>query len=249
MVVMLACFVFQFLKISPYTPFYEYEIGESKNNQASEISFFTANVLQENEEYNKLTEEMNRLDADVMVFTETDAKWTQEINKKLPEAYRYRIEIPLDNTYGMLLYSKFELGQGGVQYLVNDTIPSIHTEIIIGENEKIQLHAIHPTPPMPQQNPESTERDAELMKTAFLSKDRNLPVVVVGDFNDVPWSESMLLFQDVAMLHDGRVGRGFYNTFDATSPIMRWPLDHIFTSEEFRLKDIHLGDQIIIRFL
>nr|WP_211362780.1 hypothetical protein [Gillisia hiemivivida] len=32
-------------------------------------------------------------------------------------------------------------------------------------------------------------------------------------------------------MKDVRIGRGLYNTFDAQSMIMRWPLDHFFVSE------------------
>ncbi|MBU2360213.1 MAG: hypothetical protein KKB02_15015, partial [Alphaproteobacteria bacterium] len=35
-----------------------------------------------------------------------------------------------------------------------------------------------------------------------------------------------------------RVGRGFYNTFSATMPWMRWPLDHLFHDAQFRLLDM-----------
>ena len=31
-----------------------------------------------------------------------------------------------------------------------------------------------------------------------------------------------------------RIGRGLYNTLDARSFIMRWPLDHYFVTEEFK---------------
>ena len=46
-------------------------------------------------------------------------------------------------------------------------------------------------------------------------------------------------------LLDPRVGRGFYNTFSATMPWMRWPLDHLFHDAQFRLlemrREAHIG--------
>lgn len=240
--ILLTCFVFQFGKIYPYTPFSTYEIGESKNPEAPQIRLFTANVLQKNEKHEKLVREINRFDPDVMVFTETNTRWKNEISKNLDESYRYKVEVPLENTYGMLLYSKFELIDPQVRYLVDDSIPSIHTRIKLPEGNLIQLYAIHPTPPMPQHNPSSSDRDAEMMKIAKMSLERELPVVVIGDFNDVAWSETTSLFQSVGKLLDVRVGRGFYNTYNAKNLIMRWPLDYIYTSEEFRLKEIKLGE-------
>ena len=41
-----------------------------------------------------------------------------------------------------------------------------------------------------------------------------------------------------------RVGRGFYNSFDVSSFILRWPLDHFFVSEEFRVAEIKTGESI-----
>ena len=246
MTVLVACFIYQFAKIYPYTPFSPYDVGEPTADVNKETGFLllTSNVLQKNKKTDFLIEEMKKLNPDVAVFTETDQTWNNAIKSGLGDDYPYKVEVPLDNTYGMILYSKLELINPQVKYVVDDSIPSIHTEIELRSGDKIQLHAIHPTPPMPQHNPSSSDRDAEMMKTALEARDSEIPVIVIGDFNDVAWSNTTSMFQTVGELLDVRKGRSFYNTFDATSFIMRWSLDHIFLSEEFRVENISVGSDI-----
>ncbi|MBX3268572.1 MAG: endonuclease, partial [Acidobacteria bacterium] len=38
-------------------------------------------------------------------------------------------------------------------------------------------------------------------------------------------------------LLDPRIGRGFFHTFHATIPLLKFPLDHLFHSNHFRLVD------------
>ncbi len=246
MAVLVTCFIFQFGKIFPYTPFAAYDVGKptEKVNKETGLLLLTSNVLQKNNKTELLITEMKRLKPDVAVFTETDSKWKDAIDSGLGNEYPYKVEVPLDNTYGMILYSKLKLINPQVKYIVDDSIPSIHAHIQLRSGDKIQLHAIHPTPPMPQHNPSSSDRDAEMMKIALESMDSEIPVVVIGDFNDVAWSHTTSLFQSVGELLDVRKGRSFYNSFNARSPIMRWSLDHIFVSEEFRVEKIGIGNDI-----
>lgn len=243
--ILASCFLFQLGKIYPYTPFSEYEVKDNRQiDPDNSIRLLISNVLQKNEQYHLLLKEILIRQPNLILLTETDERWRGEISPALKSCYPHRVEIPLDNTYGMLLYSNYKLENAEIRYLVDDSIPSIHALLTLPSNEKIQLHAIHPTPPMPQHNPSSAERDSEMMKVAKMAKNSEFPVIVTGDFNDVAWSQTTSLFQNVSGLLDPRKGRGFYNTYNANSWIMRWPLDHLFVSEEFRVLTLHIGNDI-----
>ncbi len=240
-----ACFVIQLVKIYPYTPLAPVEIANTdKPKDGKTIALYTANVLQKNKKPEQLVADFKRNNPDIILLVETDEEWMKYVTAHLHADYTYKKEIPLSNTYGMLLYSKFELINPEIKFLVDKEIPSIHSKVKLPSGDILQLYTIHPTPPMPQHNPLSTDRDSEMMKIAFLSKKSKYPVIVMGDFNDVAWSNTTSLFQNVGELLDMRKGRGFYNTFNANSVLMRWPLDHIFVSAEFRIIDIKLGEDI-----
>lgn len=239
MVALVCCFIYQFLRIAPYTPLKGVEVLDStEEKEDNALKLFTANVLQDNREYWHIEKLLDSIDPDIILITEADSHWRDAILEYLPSSYAYSKEVPLPNTYGMLLYSKLELIDPTVHFQVDDSIPSIFSKVRMKNGDLFQLYSIHPTPPMPQENPKSTDRDAEMMMTAKLARESDLPVIVLGDFNDVAWSKTTSLFKNTGELLDVRIGRGFYCSFDANNKILRWPLDHLFISEEFRLKEV-----------
>jgi endonuclease/exonuclease/phosphatase (EEP) superfamily protein YafD len=244
-VALAGCFLLQYSKLHAYMPYAQLDVKDtSENYEGSIIRIYTANVLQKNKEPQQLLNVIDTTDVDILLFMETNATWQEDILAVLPSKYKYKIEVPLDNKYGVLLYSKLELVSPGAYYLVDDSIPSIDTKVKMKSGDLFQLYVLHPTPPLPQHNPSSSDRDAEMMKYANLSRENTLPVVAIGDFNDVPWSATTTLFRTVGELLDVRRGRGFYNTFNANSFLMRWPLDHVFVSSEFRVRNFKTGTDI-----
>lgn len=149
--------------------------------------------------------------------------------------YLYRVPVPLDNLYGMHLYSRLELRDTEVKFILSDEIPSIHTMVILPSGQPVQLYCLHPKPPSPTEAKDSTLRDAELLIVGDQIKDLDESCIVMGDLNDVAWSRTTRLFQRISGLLDPRVGRHFVNTFHADYPLLRWSLDHIFHSTDFAL--------------
>ncbi len=222
-------------KIWPYTMFAKKEmVRVNSTNKDDEITIFAANVLQHNTQFDRLLQQLKAADPDIIYLLETNKAWCEAM-KELEKDYPYSILEPLENTYGLLLYSKLELLEPQVRFLVKNDIPSVKAVIKLRSGQKVRLFGLHPEPPVPGENLYSTAKDKELMKVAFEVKKEKLPCIVFGDLNDVAWSHTTELFRKVSGLLDPRRGRGFYSTFSAHHWFIRYPLDYIFCSCEFGL--------------
>ncbi len=203
--------------------------------QGPSLSVMVINVYQENKNFEKTIDLLKRESPDLFVLVETDQPWADAI-KPFQKDYPFFIEIPKDNTYGMLFYSKKEILQHDILFLIEDDVPSIEALVKLSDTETVKVFAIHPKPPVPSENDNSTERDAEILLVGKKVKDYNKPAIVLGDLNDVGWSSTNELFLKTSGLLDPRRGRGMFNTFHAQYFFLRWPLDHIFVSEHFTLE-------------
>lgn len=242
---LLVSLIYQVEKIYPYTWFAKKEVMKFEDGDPTDnISILVSNVLTPNEDYHKLLEIVNRRQPDILLTLESDEKW-EEALKGLEEDYEYCIKVPQDNLYGMHLYSKLKLEETEIRYLVKDDIPSIHGVVRLEDNSRIRIHCMHPRPPSPSEADTSTNRDAELLMLGRDVWEQDDSVLVFGDLNDVAWSRTTRLFQQMSGLLDPRIGRGFFNTFHADYRFFRWPLDHVFHSNDFTLVDIarekHIG--------
>ncbi|QTV06208.1 endonuclease/exonuclease/phosphatase family protein [Faecalibacter bovis] len=237
------CTIYLFWVIIPYTPLGKKMIDqvELKENEVP-FNLLVTNVYQDNTQYQKLVNLIEKTSPDVIFLLETNQAWMDNI-KSATNKYEYKIEVPLENTYGLLFYSKLPIKHYEVNYLISTEIPSIVVDVEYN-NEIIRLYGLHPTPPVPQENEESTERDAEILITGKAAKNYGKACIVFGDMNDVAWSRTTRLFLKTSQMLDPRRGRGMYNTFHVKYWFFRWPLDHYFLSSQFRLIDMKIEDSI-----
>jgi endonuclease/exonuclease/phosphatase (EEP) superfamily protein YafD len=232
---LLASLAYQCFMMFPYTPFARKQVDDSKRaSDASTVCLLFANVLMTNRDSGRLKALIRRVDPDLVLAVETDEWWRGEL-AFLKETHQYAVEHPRDNTYGMLLYSRLPLVDPQVRFLVEPDIPSIHARLRLRGDEEIELRCVHPRPPAPQEAQDSRPRDRELLVVGKEFAQKRVPVIVIGDLNDVAWSRTNYRFQKVSGLLDPRIGRGFFHTFHAKLPFIRYPLDHCFHSGHFRL--------------
>lgn len=225
-------------QIYPFLPVARFQMKPATSVSPGEgLSMMISNVYQYNKEYERLLALVKKQSPDIVVLSETSHDWASAL-EAIHQDYPYRELMPLDNTYGIMLFSRLKIVESEVRCLVEEDVPSIFALIRLPDGDLFQLFCIHPTPPVPGENIRSTERDKEILMVGKLARKSALPVIVSGDLNDVAWSYTNQLFQNTSGLLDPRRGRGFYNTFHAKFPFFRYPLDHIFCSPHFQLIEI-----------
>lgn len=237
LLLLIAALAFQLKMVLPYTFVWKKQVKQVEKHQLNsdqQISVIVSNVLTPNQQYHLLIEQIEKHQPDIVLTLETDQTWQNQL-AKIEHHYPYRVPVPLDNLYGMHLYSKLKLVDTDVKFILSDEIPSIHTTVILRSGQTVQLYCLHPKPPSPTEAKDSTLRDAELLIVGDQIKDLDESSIVMGDLNDVAWSRTTRLFQRISGLLDPRVGRRYINTFHADYRFLRWSLDHLFHSTDFAL--------------
>ncbi len=235
--------IWQMYRIYPYTSLAATEVGRALPGQVNDDTCFTLltlNVLQTNRAYERTVNLIRQVDPDVLLLTETDRGWAEAMAPLL-ENYPGQVHRPLDNTYGIMFATKLPMSEAAIRDLAQKDTPSVVATLEIGD-QRFRLIGLHPRPPKPNQDTE--ERDAEIIVAARQSRDVGLPVLAIGDFNDVAWSDTTRLFKDIGGFLDLRIGRGIYATFPADMVWLGWPLDHLFATEEFLFESMSIGDAV-----
>ena len=237
LVALMAALAYQLKMVLPFTFVWKKQVKQVQPvelNVEKQISIIVSNVLTTNDQYHLLIEQVQKHQPDLVLTLETDTVWQNELTVIEPD-YPYRVPVPLDNLYGMHLYSRLPLQDTEVKFILSDEIPSIHTTVQLRSGNLVQLYCLHPKPPSPTEAKDSTLRDAELLIVGDRIKDLDQSCIVMGDLNDVAWSRTTRLFQRISGLLDPRVGRKYVNTFHADYKFLRWSLDHLFHSTDFAL--------------
>ncbi len=226
------------LVVLRYTPAWPKEVEDAEGGHPT-LKLLIANVLMKNRENAGLFDFIDAQDPDLIILDEPDSWWEEQF-RRLESRYPHTLKNALPNTYGMLLYSKKPFLEAEKKNLIEEGVPSFHVTIAL-DGQEVRLHFIHPKPPFPKEAKTTAGRDAELIVVGKMAAEESRPTLVAGDLNDVAWSRTTTLFQKTSRLLDPRKGRGLYNTFHADHFLVRWPLDHLFHSDHFRLVRLERG--------
>lgn len=228
--------LYQASKILPYTPVFRPQVPAATDGRPDRgIRLLAANVLHENRRSDLILQAVREASADVVCLAEPDDWWEREL-RPLERDYPWVAKYPQGNAYGMLLYSRLPVSSCETRFVVEPDVPSMRAVVQLRSGEEVVVYAVHPRPPLPDNA--SDGRDAELVLLGREIEREQRPAIVMGDLNDVAWSYTTTLFQRLSHMVDPRVGRGMFSTFHARYPFARYPLDHVFHTRHFTVREI-----------
>lgn len=230
--ILVVCAAYQGRMILPYTPLASVEIEMSTRTNKPAISFLAANVLMQNREYERLIALIEEDFPDVLFLMETNAQWVQALESTLA-SYKTVVTHPLENHYGVVFATNIEVIDAQIVFLAEDNTPTLLAEMRGADGAGFHFIGLHPRPPVPGNDTE--ERDAQIRRAATLTKHSDLPVIAMGDFNDVAWSWTAKRFKHHGNFLDPRVGRGMLSSFDANHPVLKFPIDQLYLTQGINL--------------
>ncbi|SFM81713.1 Uncharacterized conserved protein YafD, endonuclease/exonuclease/phosphatase (EEP) superfamily [Methylobacterium pseudosasicola] len=189
------------------------------------LSVMVANVQLGNRHAQPLVEAVGREEPDLFLAMETDAWWDAAL-KPVQESMPHVLQRITGSYYGIHLYSRLPLVNGGIRHLAGQDTPAVVTGVTMRTGEVVDFVGVHPKPPQPWQS--ARGRDAQLYAAAAVLRDRVEPGVLAGDLNATPWEIAVERMARLSGLIDPRRGYGYVATWNAHSSWLRWPLDHVF---------------------
>ena len=230
--IQIGLFLYHLYLLSRYTKFWRVHKSSSEPAKKSEtVKLISCNIYQFNRNYDPFIQLVKKEKPDIVLSMESDAPWEKAL-RVLEEDYPNTLKITLDNTYGMHFYTKLKCIEKKVNYFVSDDLPSVEVHLETEDGYEFVFFGVHPPPPSPTEESNSKERDGDLLSVAKKIRNYKKPVVVAGDFNNVAWADSSILFKKTSRLIDARIGRGFISTFHAKYWFFRAPLDLLFHSPD-----------------
>jgi endonuclease/exonuclease/phosphatase (EEP) superfamily protein YafD len=229
---------FQAYMLYPYTTLDAPEqIAAETCPPENRLRLLEVNLQQTNEHDNRLLNMIRDFDPDIAWFQEVDEWWLRNL-AALSTTMPYAVTQAQPNYFGIALYSRYPLINPEINFLTCSHDPSVFTGVRLPSDQEVRLYALHPRPPQIGQS--TAERDAQIMAAAVAAHDDNLPHIITGDLNSVPWENIVRRLKRVGRVMDPRIGRGFYMTWNATNPVLKWPLDHILAGQTFTLGSLRV---------
>jgi endonuclease/exonuclease/phosphatase (EEP) superfamily protein YafD len=198
------------------------------------------NVLRSNRAYPEFIALVNAHNPDFISLVEPDQAWLDGI-KELSKTYPYQFASPRQDNYGLAFFSRFPLLDTFEHTLTVKRVPTLEVQAeLVGD----PLTIILTHPPPPKNTADTVLRDEQMGKLAELVRDKSGKLLLCGDFNCTPWTDSFRKMERRANLIDSSRGFGFQPTWPVGRFWLWVPIDHCLVSSCVSIARRRIGKPI-----
>lgn len=207
------------------------------NAGSSNKDIFSINAYKDNIAPDRLKKIILDADAELLLIMEMNEDF-KVLLKTVLENYPHSLETPVRDGFSILLLSKVEMKDAHIHFCKAGDTPLLSAKINL-KGRDYQVFSAHPKPAFNKKW--KKERDAYFKEMKHFANHSDLPVIVLGDFNSVPWETHFIDFLKNTNLKSTLDGHGYKVTWPAFFPLIGVPMDHILISENIEYKDLHVG--------
>lgn len=227
----------QLFRFWPYIELAPQQVMLSKVPGNTCFTAVSLNVKMKNNGYAEITRFLDVVRPDVLLLMEPDAKWERELSPQLAK-YSYVLSKPQDNAYGMIFATNLSVLKAKMIANTSANTPTLYATIKHPSGAQFEFIGLHPRPPVPGND--TGTRDANIARAGAKTPDNLADVLVMGDFNDVPWSRTTTNFREQGHWRDPRIGRGTFATFPAKYAFIGWPLDQVMVKNQMEVSSFSI---------
>lgn len=165
-----------------------------------ELHVMAFNVLFEHANDKQSVQAIRDEDPDVVCFTELTSHFVKRFERELAEQYPYRAFVPQKGTWGVGIASKRPLRSIRTGPVAPLKLPAMEASVSL-DGERLRLLCVHLNPPLGKHRKNDTvvatlDKNAAVrlaQATTLITRYEKVegPLVLLGDFNEVPDGEAM----------------------------------------------------------
>lgn len=229
----------QLWRLWPYLPFARETVTLYAGAEQSCFTALSLNVKQRNIGYAEVARLIERENPDLLFLMETNDQWLDALRPALA-SYPQTFTQPQDNAYGLAFATRLPLVRARTEDNTSANTPTLYATLTGPTGDPFEFIGLHPRPPLPGQDTDA--RDASILRAGIETPDRLASALVMGDFNDVPWSGTVVTFRQGGNWRDPRLGRGTHQTFPADYVWAGYPLDHVMVKGGAQVRSFKVLD-------
>lgn len=209
--------------------------------KGTKLSLLQLNVLSENNRFDLVGDEIERLDPDIVVMEEVTAEVYDSL-ATVRAKYPYVAETLHRTNLGVLVMSRWPLTETELIDFDDKRLPSLVCELKI-QDSPLTLIATHPL--SPRNRKKYQLRNKQLYAIAEAFNQRRSPLMMVGDLNITSFSPIFQKFLEEIKLSDSRQGFGIQPTWPSHLwKIARIAIDHCLLSQEITATHREVGNYV-----